>query len=113
MNTALNSEIASTLDAFRLDLTKSYDVADVILFGSRARQDHSQASDVDVAVLLRGKPGPRSDTTLAIADIAFEVMLDTGILIEAIPFWETEWILPETFSNPALIANIKRDGVHV
>jgi uncharacterized protein len=38
-------------------------------------------------------------------------MLETGVLVDAIPFWEDEWTHPERFANPALIANIRRDGV--
>ena len=45
------------------------------------------------------------------ADIAFDVMLETGVLVEAIPLWENEWEHPEMFNNPALLANIRRDGV--
>ncbi|WP_295439097.1 nucleotidyltransferase [uncultured Thiodictyon sp.] len=45
------------------------------------------------------------------AGIAFDVMLETGVLVDPIPLWEEEWNYPERFSNPALIANIRRDGV--
>ena len=47
------------------------------------------------------------------ADIAFDVMLETGVLVEAIPLWEDEWEHPERFSNPALIENIRREGVRL
>ena len=48
---------------------------------------------------------------LDLAGLAFDVMLETGLLIEAIPFWEDEWEHPERFANPALIENIRREGV--
>lgn len=51
------------------------------------------------------------DVALELADLAFDVMLETGVLVEAIPFWEEEWAHPERFANPALIENIRRDGV--
>jgi hypothetical protein len=47
------------------------------------------------------------------AGIAFDVMLETGVLVDAIPFWEEEWEHPELFSNPALIENIRREGVRL
>jgi len=62
-------------------------------------------------VLLRGQRGSRVEISLQLADIAFDVMLETGTLIEAIPFWEDEWAHPERFANPALIENIRREGV--
>jgi hypothetical protein len=47
------------------------------------------------------------------AGIAFDVMLETGILVQALPLWEAELRQPERFSNPALIENIKRDGLRL
>ena len=64
-------------------------------------------------MLLRGVPGQRVDEALKMADIAFDVMLDMGILIEAIPLWEQEWEHPERFSNPALIEDIRRQGLRL
>ncbi|MFC0402543.1 nucleotidyltransferase [Paraburkholderia rhizosphaerae] len=49
--------------------------------------------------------------TLAMADEAFDVLLDTGIRISPLVLWEHEWQRPETYSNPALLANIARDDV--
>ena len=43
----------------------------------------------------------------------FDVMLETGVLVDALPFWEDEWAHPERFGNPALIQNILRDGVRL
>lgn len=77
----------------------------MILFGSRARRNHRHDSDADLAVLLHGESGRRVDAPLWMADIAFDVMLETGALVEAIPLWEDEWEHPERFSNPALIEN--------
>ena len=82
-----------------------------LLFGSRARASHRRDSDADVALLLRGEHGSRIDVALDLADLAFDLMLETGLLIEAIPFWEDEWEHPEGFPNPALIENIRREGV--
>ena len=48
-----------------------------------------------------------------LAGIAFDVMLETGILVSPLPLWEDELRHPERFSNPALIANIKREGLRL
>lgn len=90
-----------------------YSVAGAFLFGSRARGDSRANSDLDLAVLLQGKPASRVDVALDMADLAFDVLMDTGILIEAFPLWETEWEHPEHFNNPALIENIRREGLRL
>lgn len=104
----------NTEQAARVFLEKAaahYDIAGAILFGSRARGDYRPESDADIAVVLNGETGPRMDTVLDMADMAFDVLLETGVLVEAIPFWEGEWQHPESFSNPELIQNIHREGV--
>ncbi len=86
-------------------------VVGAVLFGSRARGEQRPDSDADVAVLLAGEHACRVDVALHLADIAFDVMLETGILVEAIPFWQDEWAHPERFSNPALLEHIHHEGV--
>ncbi len=109
----IGDETSHAARLFTRRLAGRFDVLDVILFGSRARRGHRPDSDADLAVLLRGGCGSRIDVSLQLADVAFDVMLETGILIEAIPFWEDEWAHPERFANPALIENIRREGVHL
>ena len=94
-------------------LADRFDVAWAVLFGSRARQEHRLDSDADVAVILHGAKGPFLDTKLAMADVAYEVLLETGILIQPLPIWEDQWADPESFVNPALLRNISRDGIRL
>ena len=47
------------------------------------------------------------------AEIAFDVLLETGLLVQAVPMWEEEWRQPERFPNPDLIASIRRDGIRL
>ena len=88
-----------------------YSVKAALLFGSRARRTHRADSDVDVAVLLAGPRGRLMDTSLELADIAFDVLLETTIYIAPLPIWEHEWEHPETHSNPRLLDNIRREGL--
>ena len=90
-----------------------YDLAGAILFGSRARKSHRPDSDADVAVLLHGRPGKFVATKLAMADLAYDVLLETGIRIQPLPIWEDEWEHPEAYSNPRLLHNIKREGIRL
>lgn len=109
----MDSETEHTAKLFLHRVRERYDLREAYLFGSRANQKMSSESDADIAVLLEGKLGSRADTAIEMAAIAFDVMLETGILVDALPFWEEEWAHPERFGNPALIRNILRDGVRL
>ena len=106
----------STEEAVRRFLalvSERYDVAGAILYGSRARGTHDHESDADVAVLLNGEHRRRLPVKLDMAGTAFDVMLDTGVLVSPYPIWVDEWDHPEDFSNPALLSNIGREGIRL
>lgn len=96
---------------FSEKLAGRYEATQLILFGSRARGDYHPESDADVAVILRGQPEDFVDVKLAMAGLAFDVLIETGILIQALPVWESEWANPTGYSNPALLQNIAREGI--
>lgn len=90
-----------------------YDMHGAIVYGSRARGTHRPDSDADVAVLLGGEPRQALATTLAMADAAYDVLLETGINISPLPVWLDQWERPERHSNPALLRSIAREGVRL
>ena len=95
-----------------LDLLQGrHDVAELIVFGSRARGTHRPDSDLDVAVLLKSETQRALPTTLAMADVAFDVLLETGINISPLPVWMDQWEHPQRFSNPNLLRTIAREGI--
>lgn len=98
---------------FLAEIKRKYNVADAYVFGSRARGDATPESDTDMAILLRGIPGERIAEAITMADIAYDIMLATGVRVEALPLWESEWQHPETFNNPSLIENIRREGIRL
>jgi uncharacterized protein len=107
----LEPAVVGAVQEFARRLTDRYPVQRVILFGSRARGTERTDSDADVAVLLRGARCRFLDTKLEMVDIAYDVLLDTGIYIQPLPIWENEWERPEIHSNPRLLQNIEREGI--
>ena len=62
---------------------------------------------------LRGRRGAFVDTKLAMADIAYDVLLETGVHIQPLPIWEDEWEHPESYSNLRLLQIINGVGIHL
>lgn len=81
-----------------------------LLFGSHGRGDARPDSDVDVAVILSDMPDGLIDTTVAMADVAYDILLETGIDIQPVPLTEDQWRHPTRHSNPLLVENIRREG---
>lgn len=92
-------------------ISQRYSVIGARLFGSRSRADHNPGSDADLAVFLRGSRGKAIDVGVDMAGVAFDVLMDTEILVSPLPIWEEEWAHPEAYSNPRLLENIQRDGI--
>ena len=115
LNQARTTDAATTeaLRAFVQKISMRDDFAGAILFGSRARRSHQPDSDADVAVLLNGTPGNFVPTKLAMDDLAYDVLLETGIRIQPLPVWQSEWDHPESYSNPHLLKNIAQEGIRL
>lgn len=109
----IDPQTQEAVHSFLSRIASQYDMAGAILYGSRARGTYRPDSDADVAVLLNGEHGRFLSTKLDMADTAFDVMLDTGILISPLPIWLDEWQQPDNYANPALLYNIDRDGIRL
>lgn len=109
----IDRETLLALRAFLRRIETHYPVRKAILYGSRARGEHRPDSDADLAVVLDGRRGDRSAVVRDMASAAFHVMMETGVMVEAFPFWEDELDPAGGFANSRLIENIRRDGVRV
>jgi predicted nucleotidyltransferase len=99
--------------AFLAAIQSLYPFTGAVLFGSRARGDHQSDSDADLAVLLPGPHGSTVKTMLEMVDAAYQVELESGIVVSPLPIWQDEWDHPERFSNPRLLRHIKREGIRL
>ncbi len=105
-------KLQEALDVFIAEVARrqSGRFVSAVLFGSHARGDDMPDSDVDVAVIMTTLPASFLETKLALADIAYDVMLETGVLIQPMPLSQEDWGHPELHSNPRLVENIHREG---
>ena len=60
---------------------------------------------------MRGARQRRLPVKLDMADSAYDAMLETGVLVSPLPVWLDEWEQPDGVLNPALLGNIRREGV--
>ncbi|MBP9148608.1 MAG: nucleotidyltransferase domain-containing protein [Rhodoferax sp.] len=109
--THLSADTIKATQAFVAQVAQAYPMQQAILFGSRARGTEHDESDADIAIILKGKVGHFIRTKMAMNDIAYDILLDTGIRIQPLPVWAGEWEHPERYSNPHLLRNIAQEGI--
>ena len=109
----IDSETERAARAFLKRIEGEYPIVNALLYGSRARGDHMCDSDADLALILKGEKGDRYKIVRDLGGIGFDVMMETGILVHAMPFWEDEFQEPERSNNQTLISKIKREGVRL
>jgi predicted nucleotidyltransferase len=81
-----------------------------ILFGSRARGEHRPDSDADLALILHER-GNDGRTLMMLAELAYYVFLDTGIMIQPITIDVEDWLNPDDFIRPGFLRTVDREGI--
>lgn len=97
--------------SFLNKISDDYAVLSVILYGSRARGDQTSDSDADVAVVLNVTDNPSLGVSLAMSDVAYDTLLETGVNISPLPLSRNALDMSSAHPNPDLINNIKREGI--
>jgi antitoxin ChpS len=85
----------------------------LVAFGSRARRDHRPDSDLDVAVILAGTINDVIAEALAMADDAYDVLLDHGLHIQPLPIEEGSLEHPDAHPVPHLTRHIAVEGIRL
>jgi len=100
--------IRETLREFKREIEKLYGprLKDVILYGSWARGDATQESDIDLLIVLGGRVDPGQEIDRMI-DIITDITLKHGELISVYPVSEESY---STINSPLLI-NVRREGI--
>ena len=81
-----------------------------ILFGSRARGEDRPDSDADLALIL-AEGEVDWDLIGDLAELASDIYLERGILVQAVPISLWHWLNPERFPRPGFLRNVARDGI--
>ncbi len=85
----------------------------LILFGSRARGDFTEASDIDLAIVLEHPVGRSFAVKCAVIDAPYDLFLDSGILIQPWPLCENWLDEPQASPYPHVVRAILREGIRV
>ena len=83
-------------------------LAEVVLFGSQAREDAEPGSDIDVLVVLRGAVDPHEEV-LRLSEFKSRLCLKYDVLISCVYVSEEEY----RDSGTPLMLNVRREGILV
>lgn len=104
----MDTELEEILREFKTETEKLYGkrLKNVILFGSWARGDATEDSDIDLLVVLDGKviPGKEIDRMI---DVITDINSKYGVLISIYPISVKDF----TTLNSPLLLNVRREGI--
>ncbi|MYK37585.1 MAG: nucleotidyltransferase domain-containing protein [Gammaproteobacteria bacterium] len=114
---AVDSSTAQAMDEFiaRLREADLPPVQRVLLYGSRARGDYHEESDIDIAVVFPGAPPDAYPYRLLhqLSGIAYEIVLSRrgDVYPSPRPVFEDQLADPSTAKNPEFYQSIAQDGI--
>jgi predicted nucleotidyltransferase len=77
----------------------------IVLYGSRARGGHQSDSDYDIAVFIKN-PGTLTEELDKLALLTTAILLDTGAVISARPFYAGTYQ-----ARTAFVHDLRKDGL--
>lgn len=103
-------ELDKLLAEFRQELENLYGdrLVDLILYGSRARGDATEDSDIDIALILKSPVSP-GDEILRVGPILNRFFLEYDRLISIFPVSEENFLDRHT----PILENIRGEGIRV
>ena len=107
----LSPKIKQLLQEFKQTLTKVYGdrLASLVLYGSVARHEATNESDVDVLVVLNGDTISHFDEIQRMGDAKLELLLKYDELVSVVPMMHNDFLHRES----PMLRNIRREGILV
>nr|WP_293833955.1 nucleotidyltransferase domain-containing protein [uncultured Arsenicibacter sp.] len=107
----IESKIEPIINEFKQELKKLYGnrLADLVLFGSYARGDFNEDSDIDLMVLLNDDHVSTFTEIRRISDIETPLLLKYGMVLSPIPVSYTKY---QTSSIP-VYQEARRHGISI
>jgi predicted nucleotidyltransferase len=106
----LDPDTESAVRAFLARLPADLRLEYAILYGSRARGEDRPDSDADLALVI-SEGAADWQLVGSLAELAYDVFLQSGILIQPVPISLKHWLNPECFPSPGFLRNVARDGI--
>ena len=107
-----DSNTTRAVRAFLDRLPEDLRLERAVLYGSRARGEHREESDADIALILtEGADDWR--TLWALGGVAYEVFVETGIQIQPVPISSRDWANPDRYPRPSFLRNVTREGIEL
>lgn len=107
----LDPQTERAVRAFLALVPPELKVEKAIVFGSRARGDNRPDSDADLVLVF--ERGNEWSIVGLLAGLAFDVLMETGILVQPVPISTSDWANPEGFPRPGFLRNVAREGIAV
>jgi len=103
-------ELENIIREFRQKAEKLYGkrLKNIILYGSWARGQATEDSDIDIAVILEGEVDPCREID-AMIDLITDINLDYGVLLFVYPVSEKNY----NEINSPLLLNLRKEGIQV
>ena len=107
----LSPKIKQLLQEFKQKLTELYGerLAGLVLYGSVARHEETEDSDVDVLVVLKGDTISHFDEIRRMGDAKYELSLEYDELISVVPMIHHDFLHRES----PLLRNVRQEGIWV
>lgn len=107
----LSSREADAVQRFLQKLERSFprQIDRIVLYGSRARGDFREDSDIDLAIILNS---PNRSMRKQISMMSSETSFEEAIVLQAVVFSKEEWGNP-SFKTFLLVERIQREGIRI
>ena len=107
----LDPQTEKAVRTFLARIPPELKVEKAIVFGSRARGDNRPDSDADLALVF--ERGNEWRIVGLLSGLAFDVLMETGVLVQPVPISTLDWTHPEQFPRPGFLRNVAREGIAV